>query len=354
MPIPEKLKAIFNTNDPLPFEQYMAWNNATYYAHDKPLIAPKGDFITAPEISSLFGEMIALWIILQWQNLGTPQDIQLVEMGPGNGTLMHDILHTLTALKKRNQIPFHIKNVFLLETSPSLKRRQKNHLSSSCNLHHANTIADLQKKAEQHPTLFLANEFFDALPVAQYRLTAEQQWEKLYIHLEHDSLSPRFCPTESIPAYITAHASAPGLYEYCAALEEILPPLFKMLEEKTGAFLFLDYGGRTPKKDTLQALKHHRFTSLYAAPGDVDLTAHVDFQHIQSFMPPSYSATYETQGAFLKNMGILLRLKTQLPKLSPPAQKNLIQATERLIGEDPQGKNMGRLFKVLGGTTHAK
>jgi len=314
-----------------------------YYMRGDPFGAPSpegGDFVTAPEISQMFGELIGVWCAETWMRLGQPAHCLLVELGPGRGTLMAD------ALRATRQVPgfFDAIDVHLVEVSPALRERQREALGA----HDVTWLGNVGQIPEA-PMLVIANEFFDALPVRQFEQTAEGWAERLVVLAPDGNLS--FALAAPSPAnrvlIPTDLRDAPEgtLAEVCPAGLNIAAFLGHRLARQPGAALIVDYGPATPTAGpTLQALRRHRRHEVLEEPGTADLTAHVDFASLAQAAGAAGCAIHGPigQGAFLEALGIELRA-AQLAERAPAAAGAIAAARRRLT--DPE--QMGELFKVL-------
>lgn len=307
-----------------------------YYIKKDPLGA-KGDFITSPEISQLFGEMVGVWVATNWLNMGAPK-IKIIELGPGRGTLMADLLRATKNVKN-----FHESiEIKLVESSPVLRKKQEESLSKFG----IKTEWLDETKFSGEPFILIANEFFDALPTKQFikeksgwkeRTVTEKNSELHFTNLEKDVSS--FIPKKFLE-------SAMGtIFEKSLATEEIFNSVCKELKKVKGLALIIDYGhyGDLPG-DTLQALKDNKFHDVLKDPGDADITTHVNFGVLKEIAERnSIKANLKEQGEFLKELGIEMRAEI-LSKNKPEEQKKEIYfGLNRLIKDE----EMGRLFKVL-------
>ena len=314
-----------------------------YYMHGDPFGAPGpqgGDFVTAPEISQMFGELIGVWCADTWMHLGRPAPCQLVELGPGRGTLMAD------ALRATRQVPgFHAAlQVKLVEISPALRERQREALGNR-----EAAWLDNVGQLPEAPMLLIANEFFDALPVRQFEQTGEG-WAERVVALDGDGrltfalAAPSPANRVLIPAALRG-APEGSLVEVCPAALNIAAFLGHRLARQPGAVLIIDYGPERPTAGpTLQALRRHRRHEVLEDPGTADLTAHVDFASLAQAATSAGCAAHGPvgQGAFLEALGIELRA-AQLAQAAPGAAAALAAARRRLTDPD----QMGSLFKVL-------
>jgi len=317
-----------------------------YYATRDPL-GSGGDFTTAPEISQMFGEMVGLWLVQAWSDQGCPKNPRLVELGPGRGTLMADILRTA---KVAPEFLADLE-VVLIEASPALQQIQGDKLRG---LNNGTMGADMSWQAQfddslgDRPLFLVANEFFDALPVRQYVKT-ERGWCERMVTVLNDELVFALAPVPAPPAAIPAgRENAPdgGVYETSPAATALAESIARIIAARGGAALVIDYGYTEAAgfSETLQAVSGHRFADALAEPGENDISAHVDFAALKEAGQRG-GATVRgpvTQGQFLANIGITERA-AQLMKSNPDSADSLLSATERLIGND----QMGKLFKAI-------
>jgi NADH dehydrogenase [ubiquinone] 1 alpha subcomplex assembly factor 7 len=309
-----------------------------YYTTRDPLGA-RGDFITAPEVSQIFGELIGLWCADTWEKMGRPTPVILAELGPGRGTLMADALRALKiAPAFRRAARLH-----LVERSPALRRSQAERLAEASPRWH-----DAPAELPPGPLILIANEFLDALPIRQFRRGAAG-WEERRVVLapKGDSLAFRFLPASAAPMLPPGLCAEPGsLCEIREAASALAAELCARLAREGGTALFIDYGYfPSACGDTLQALRAHRRHEVLDAPGSADITAHVDFAGFAAAASAAGAAVWGpvAQGAFLTALGLAERAGALLRRASP-AQANAIESgCRRLI--DPG--EMGTLFKVL-------
>ena len=308
-----------------------------YYTTRDPLGAA-GDFITAPEISQMFGEMLGLSLAQSWLDQGSPTAFTLAELGPGRGTLMADLLRATKSVPG-----FHAAaQIILVEASPTLQAKQKDALSAY-QVQWQDTVASLPDQ----PLWLVANEFFDALPIRQF-LREGQDWREKRIGRTQGELTFGLGPLTSQPAldHRLTDTSDGDLVEICEAAAPIVAMIAQRIASHGGAALIVDYGDWRALGDTLQALRGHKSTDALIDPGQADLTAHVDFEAL-ALAAQSAGCTYSRvtpQGIFLERLGITARAQTLAALLSGPALDSLIAAHQRLT--HPQ--EMGTLFKVLG------
>ena len=328
-------------NGPMTVGQYMqiALTDPShgYYTNQNPF-GRSGDFITAPEISQLFGEMIAIWTIDIWQKMGTPTEFQLIEAGPGRGTLMADVLRTIQKLA-----PPMLKaaTVGLIEISPALKEKQKQALS---NFDVTIKWHDTLSKIDGLPIILLANEFLDALPIRQF-VFQENKWHERAIGLgESGALDWGLIPaTISVPSRLSPKAG--DIFEICTPAQTFCASICEKIKTQGGAALFIDYGHlESGFGDTFQAVKDHQYVSVLEDVGQADLTAHIDFEPLAKIgKNAGLTVKTTTQGEFLLEMGILQRAGQLGAALDVERQKNIQNDVERLAAPD----KMGNLFKAM-------
>lgn len=333
---------------PMLVSQYMqlclAHPTHGYYTTRDPLGAD-GDFTTAPEISQIFGEMVAVWLASVWQQMGGPAPFALVELGPGRGTLMADIL------RATKHVPgFHdALNVHLVETSSTLRIKQSETLNTSgfTPTHH-----DDVESLPQTTCLFLANEFFDALPANQWVRT-DKGWNARKIGLDaHDQLTFGVDLTPlPAPKQVPDPAPEGTIIEHSPAQDRMWRHIIAHIQRFGGAGLFIDYGSdATGHGDTLQAVRGHKPANPLEDAGEADLTTHVDFAHLQQIAQKADIAVSSLgeQGHFLLELGLLERAGALGASADEQLRETISMAVERLAGD----AGMGKLFKVLGVCSH--
>lgn len=326
-----RLQRLIAGGGPIPLAQYMALANSHYYATRDPLGAA-GDFTTAPEISQMFGELIGLWLADLWLRAGVGA-AAYVELGPGRGTLAADALR---AMGKVGLQPA----VHCVETSPVLRQAQAERIAD---VTHHDSIATLPT---DRPLLIVANEFFDALPIRQLVRT-DAGWRERMVDWRGDRLVPtlgeqRFDAV--IPAPL-ADTPIGGIVETSPASVAILRELAARIVTQGGALLAIDYGYEGPLAgDTLQALHRHRFADPFEAPGEQDLTAHVDFAALADAARAESAVAHLMicQGALLAALGI--RARAEALTRATPERAAEIEAARARLTEPAQ---MGTLFKAL-------
>ncbi|KAE9630534.1 class I SAM-dependent methyltransferase [Parasedimentitalea maritima] len=308
-----------------------------YYTTRDPLGAA-GDFITAPEISQMFGELLGLSLAQSWLDQGSPAPFTLAELGPGRGTLMADLLRATKSVPG-----FHAAaQIVLVEASPTLQAAQQQALAGY-SVQWEDTVSSLADT----PLWLVANEFFDALPIRQF-LRDGDGWREKRVGLQQGQLAFGLGPSTPQPALDhRQHDTQDGdLVEICEAAAPILATVAQRISKHGGAALIVDYGDWRALGDTLQALRSHKSTDTLDDPGQADLTAHVDFEALAQVAQTAGCAYSRVtpQGVFLERLGITTRAQTLAKQLNGPALDNLIAAHQRLTHPE----EMGNLFKVLG------
>lgn len=310
-----------------------------YYRHGDPL-GRAGDFVTAPEISQMFGELIGLWCAEMWRLMGCPSDVTLLEMGPGRGTLMQD------AMRATAKIPgFHeAVTLHLLESSATLRARQEERLAP----HHPVYIESLAALPPK-PLIAVSNEFFDALPVRQFEKSFQGWCERCVGFAESGLVFTLTPPDEALKLLIpqTMHDAPPNaVYEISPAAVNAMRDVAQHVARFGGASLALDYGFVQPDgKPTLQAVRGHAYADVLKDPGEADLTALVDFGMLGRAAAAQGVTVYGPvgQGDFLRAMGIELRAEVLKRRATPEQVAAIDHALHRLT----DAAEMGTLFKAL-------
>lgn len=344
----DKIKHIIALNGPISIAEYMhicmADPEHGYYKTQE-VIGRQGDFITAPEVSQMFGELIGIWCIATWQKLGKPSPFCLAELGPGKGTLIQDLLRAA----KNNSEFMNAAQVVLVETSDALQKVQKtklpNDLVESGKIHWEIDIDQLPKM----PVIFIANEFFDVVPFRQY-VKKQSGWHEIGIGLSPGNTLQKTALANQIEtSRLPAHADDEpegAVFEHAPAREAIMQTLAEQINKHQGAALIIDYGHLVSGfGDTFQAMAQHAYADPLVAPGENDLTSHVDFQPLTAAAQAAdlQSVHTATQGDFLLNLGLLERAGS-LGRGKDEADQNRIHSeVERLAAPD----QMGTLFKVM-------
>lgn len=335
---PDGLQAIFarliTATGPISIAHYMAEANAHYYATRDPLGAA-GDFVTAPEISQMFGELVGLWLADIWQRAGAPQGACFVELGPGRGTLARDALRAARRAGLALEVHF-------VETSPALKALQAAAHPG------ARWHDDLSSLPTDQPLLVVANEFLDALPVRQLVRTAAG-WRERMVGLDEKGALIPVAGTRPMDGVVPAgfkDAGEGAIVETSPAAATVVQEVAGRLAAQGGAALFIDYGYAQPQLgSTLQAVRAHRKVDVFAQAGEADLSALIDFATLAEVAERAGARWLGTneQGPWLAALGIGARAGS-LARAAPHATEAIEAATIRLTAP----AEMGSLFKVMG------
>ncbi|WP_247653825.1 class I SAM-dependent methyltransferase [Labrenzia sp. PHM005] len=345
----DKLRQRIMSDGPLSVAEYMTLCLSDpqfgYYTTREPF-GRKGDFITAPEVSQMFGELIGAVCLGAYESLGAPEAVQLVELGPGRGTLMADFLRVAV----QRPAFLNAARLNLVEMSPRLRQVQSDTLKT----------APLQPEFRDHfaqvpdgPLIVIANEFFDALPIHQFVKTASG-WQERQVGLDDKGnlvfgVGVARLPDTAIPAGAVS-ASDGSILETQPAANAIAEEIAARIAKHGGIALFIDYGyAKSAAVDTLQALYKHSYDDVLAHPGEADITAHVNFETLALAAQAAGAVPLPLleQGEFLLRAGLLERAGSLGAGKSPHQQDSIRDAVERLAAPD----QMGSLFKVLAVTT---
>ena len=311
-----------------------------YYMKKNPF-GKKGDFITAPLISNLFSEMIAVWCVAFWEHLGKPNKILLVELGPGDGTLCKDLIKTFKKFKEF----YNSLEINLFEISDKLKEIQKIKINSK-------KVKWIKKIEEINygPVIFFGNEFFDALPIKQICKKKNNFFEK-YVALTTNEKNIKFLHKKANNNLIKCIKdlnliSIGDTIEYPLEALKFLKQISKKINKFDGGLLTIDYGYTLKKnQNTLQAVKKHNYLDIFFKPGHSDITSHINFKLFSKSLGEDNLAVKKitTQSEFLKKVGILERADILSKKMTFKEKANMFYRLKRLI--DP--KEMGDRFKVI-------
>jgi NADH dehydrogenase [ubiquinone] 1 alpha subcomplex assembly factor 7 len=340
-PLAARLKQRIAEDGPISVHDYMeaclADRRAGYYVTRQP-IGKDGDFITAPEVSQMFGELIGAWVAAMWQAMGEPRPAVIAELGPGRGTLMADALRAWRSVPKL----LDSISIALIETNPVLTDVQRETLRHSpAPLRWCETI----EQAPQGPLIVIANEFVDALPVRQI-VRHEGVWRERCVTIGGDG-SFVFCGGAPVgDAVPLAGGNDSAIIETRPAVASLLSALAERAKQAPVAALIADYGHvESAVGDTLQAVRSHRFADPLASPGEVDITAHVDFAALKQTATDLGLDAFGPmpQGEFLLKLGLESRCQRLLRGATDDQKAALLSGAARLT--DP--RQMGFLFKVL-------
>jgi SAM-dependent MidA family methyltransferase len=344
-PLGEKLVRLISATGPIPVSDYMAHclfdPHHGYYTTREPFGA-EGDFTTAPEISQMFGELVAIWLYNAWTFADRPDAPVLAEIGPGRGTLMRDIVRTLVWLD-----PGFVRRTRfeLVETSPRLREIQRTALAESLP---AFAWHDSVETLPDGPLFIVGNELFDAIPIRQF-VKLKSGWSERMVGLGEDGSLQFVAAAAGVePAGLPADAAAApegAIFEVAPAREALMDVVAERIARGGGAGLFIDYGHvEAGLGDTLQAVGRHRYVDPLQAPGEVDLTTHVDFAALAAIaVAHGLDHRLVTQGDFLLETGLLERAGSLGASADERGREAIRGQVERLAGPD----GMGTLFKVL-------
>ena len=307
-----------------------------YYIKKNPF-GKKGDFITSPNISILFSEMIAIWLISFWESLKRPKKINIVELGAGNGEMMSQIIKTLNNF---NDI-FSLANFLILEKSPLLIKIQKNNIDKK----QVSWIRNFNK-IPRAPTIFLANEFFDAFPIKQF-LKKNSNWYEKYVSYKKYKFEvyDQKVSSKIVEKYLGKDIKKVRFVEYSTSAMKLVNEMSNFIFKNNGGLLMIDYGFTNGKmKDTLQSIKKHRKVNFLENPYNSDITHLINFKiYKKEFTKYKLKSLITTQGNFLIKLGILKRAEIISKNLQFSKKADIFYRIKRLIDE----KHMGTLFKVL-------
>lgn len=302
-----------------------------------------GDFTTAPEISQMFGEIIGLWLVDCIDKLPESESYNVIELGPGRGTLMADILRSMGKFKTKFKL-----NIHMVEMSKKLIKMQREKLAEfDENITWHKSLDDLKKSLNSDPSLFVANEFFDALPISQYEYL-DNAWYERMVGVKDGKITPTLSlkPVQpELPKLLENRAADGAIFEASPANVFYLHKIIEILKTRSGMALVIDYGHDGHGfGDSLQAVKKHRFAKIFDNLGEQDITAHVNFSVLKEFAEAQNMGTSRvvTQANFLGDLAIGLRAQMLIRK-NPDQELEIAGALNRLVGED----EMGNLFKVF-------
>ena len=310
-----------------------------YYATNQPF-GIKGDFITSPNVSSLFSEMIAIWLINTWENLGKPKKLNFVELGPGDGSLMKTLLETFKKFPEFNSV----KKIFLYEKSNFLIKIQKNNIPDKSVkwIKNFNSISN-------GPVIFFGNEFFDAIPIKQFKKKNGLIFEKNYKIDENLEIKETFkTANDEDTKLIKSYASLKNLnfIEFPKLGFQELKKIINKISKLKGCIMLIDYGYlKSHNESTLQSVLKHKKNKLFDNLGKADITSHVNFELLKEFFKKNNLKIKKVinQQKFLEKNGILQRAEILAKKMKFKEQSDLYSRLKRLL--DP--KLMGDLFKVV-------
>ena len=310
-----------------------------YYTSQMPF-GKNGDFITSPKISSIFSEIIAIWIVSSWKTFGKPKNFNIVELGPGDGSLANILLKSFKKFPEFNSI----KNMFLLEKSIFLRKVQKKKILDK-DVKWINNLDRIKKG----PVVFFGNEFFDAIPIKQFKKIKNNIFEKYFSLEKNKNIKEIF--TRASPASVKIIKSYKSLknlkfIEFPQFGLQELKKINKKISKLGGCILMIDYGYLKPNnQNTLQSVMKHKKNRLLDNLGKADITAHVNFALLSEFFKKDGLKVKNviTQKQFLEKMGILERAQIMSNKMKFREQSDFYLRLKRLLGSN----YMGDLFKVI-------
>ena len=336
-------KIFFKNSKVLPVDSF--FKNVLYdkkfgYYNSKFPLGKKGDFITSPKISDLFSEIIAIWIISCWENFGKPKNFNIVELGPGDGVLTSVLLRSFKKFPEFNSI----KKMFLFEESRLLKKIQKRKINNK----DAKWISNFNE-IKKGPVVFFGNEFFDAIPVKQFKKFKNSMLEKNYTIGENFKIKQVYKKASASNVRdIKSYKILKKLkfIEYPKLGFQELKKITKKISKLNGCILLIDYGYLRPNnQNTLQSVMRHKKNKLFNNLGRADITAHVNFALLNEFFLKNNLKTKNliSQKEFLENMGLIERANILAKKMKFTQQTDLYLRIQRLISP----KFMGKMFKVI-------
>jgi NADH dehydrogenase [ubiquinone] 1 alpha subcomplex assembly factor 7 len=345
-PLHFEIKNLIKTSGPMPVWRYMelclTHPKFGYYVSRDPL-GREGDFTTAPEVSQMFGELLGLWAASVWKAIGSPPLLRLIELGPGRGTLMADALRALRVLPPLHQA----LSIHLIEINPVLREKQASTLSGMRDVNWHENIDDIP----DGPAIIFANEYFDVLPIHQM-VKGEAGWHERTVDVDASGQLVFSSASEPTPRFevllppLVRAAPVGAVFEWRPDAE--IMKIATRVRDQDGAALIIDYGHvRSDAGDTFQAIARHSFADPLKSPGEIDVTAHVDFQALARAAEDLGARVHGPvpQGEFLKRLGIETRAASLMAKAGHEASEDIASALKRLIGGGRGG--MGSMFKVL-------
>ena len=335
-PLGDLLRQRIRKDGPIGVDVFMAealgHREHGYYMNRDPF-GRAGDFVTAPETSQMFGELIGLWCLDTWQRMGAPADCLLIELGPGRGSLMSDALRAMAAVPNAGKT----FDVHMVETSPHLREIQRETLNDA-----AATWHDLLDHiAGGRPAFIIANEFFDALPVRQFVAT-ERGWRERLIDADGDGFRAVLGTEDGASLNLPALAPPGRVLEISPVRTDMMTGIGERMARDGGAALIVDFAGHG---DTLQAVRGHEHVDRFADPGEADLAAAVDFATLAKTAVNAGARAHgpTAQGEFLKRLGIDQRAQTLLRGADTDQDATIRTGYQRLVGDQA----MGTLYQAL-------
>ena len=327
----------------LPLDQFIEfalYDKVNGYYMKKNPFGKEGDFITAPNITRLFSEIIAIWVLTFWKSIGSPRKFNLLELGAGNGEMMKVIIETL----KNFPECFNNCNFQIHEKSEFLRKQQKFNLKSE-----KLTWIDNIKINNSFPTIYLANEFFDALPIKQF-FKRKEGWVERFVNFKDEKnaeFKEQLIDIKNIEQNLKFEVSKDQeIIEYSPSSFEYLKDISNLIKKNDGGLLIIDYGYLNLKmKETLLAIKNHKHSNILEDIGDSDITYNINFNLFKKFVGQFDDLNFviTNQKKFLTSMGIIQRAEIISENIPFSKKSDLFYRIRRLIDE----KQMGELFKVM-------
>jgi len=318
------------------------YNKQLGYYQNKKIFSRDGDFITSPFISSIFSEMISIWIVSYWIYLKKPKKINILELGPGNGLMINQIINSLKKIKT-----FDANfNIYLHEKSESLIKVQKENLNNFKNIVWIKNI----NKIKQYPTIIIANEFFDAFPIKQF-FKINNNWHEQCISFKKNIKKIIYYKNKINNNILKKYSkffniNKSKIIEYPVKIENYLNSISKIIKKNNGIFLTFDYGySDIVGKNTLRAIKKHKIVDLLKEYTDCDITFDINFNILKNIFKKNNVRFIGavSQNFFLQKLGIMERASQIVKKQNVIDSKNLILSINKLINP----KEMGSTFKAL-------
>jgi len=337
------LNKYFPISKKIPIDRFIS--NALYdkdcgYYSKKIPFGKNGDFITSPGISSLFSEMIALWVVAFWEHLDKPKILNIVELGPGSGKMCA----TLVEVFKKFPIFFNSVNIYLYEKSKTLKNLQKKNLGHE----RINWVKNFNK-IKKGPVIFLGNEFFDAIPIKQFKKINNILYEK-YVKLKNDSTITTIFKKADLKTIMELKKynllKGQSFIEFPKQGLSELNQITNTIKKLSGGLLLIDYGFlKQQSKSTLQSVKNHKRNMMFDNVGNADITSLVNFNLLENYLRRKKLKVNNivTQEFFLKKMGIINRAEIVSQRMNFKEKSDLYLRLQRLLNP----KQMGKLFKVV-------
>ncbi len=332
-----------NKSTNLPLDQFInlaLYDKSKGYYMKKNPFGKEGDFITAPNVTRIFSEIIAIWIVTFWKSLGSPKKFNLIELGAGNGEMMKVIIETL-----KNFPECYNSCIYIIHEKSNylIKLQQKN-----LNLEKSSWVNNLNK-INSSPVIFLANEFFDAIPVKQF-FKRQESWFERFVDIK-DPKKAKFNEQKTDIKKIEKElnfkiSKNQNIIEYSPDTFKYLGTICNLIKRNKGGILIIDYGYLDPiMRETLQAINNHKYSNLLENIGNSDITYNINFNLFEKFINQfnELSTISTNQKKFLTSMGILQRAEIISRNIPFSEKSDLFYRIRRLIDE----KQMGELFKVM-------